>query len=544
MKKHKLFIKHWMEFKPYKKQGKVELYYLKVANKIYSNLDWYTRLTTEEVLFEEELAMLCCFLTCYFEDVISKTNVWNTFRQEHQKLYGKKLPFYEISPDYLDDEINLEDIKFLIWYFASTIQDTQFLNPDNAFIDDIANSAFEVFDREFEYAPENDQLQPFLKFDVKDADFYETRAFIQQVFFDTYLFYPDTKVRLKYDIETLFEDHPETDPDTAMAEIRHLTELYTFNIHNALLGYSASHWASKFLGAAHAAHKGITGISKKINSYFFFDHHTQDEVFLEHIASGMSFKMTKESFDHASELEKGDIIFIGLVKWRDQWWFSGNYLKNKFDADLILDLKNSEKERAEVQFLYDQAEIATILKKQEEAFLAYNNGSQIAFVDGKDIPTFLSDYFEFYNESLGISEEDRNEAAQKQKNEGYLKNPEDKEHRSENLDEPLIVFFNPSHGIELINDVFGAFPDKNNPYFEKETKEDFLHMVCSTDISKEFVDYCVETYKNDLSFFKTAPYANYLEDLDFLMRFYKRQHYFTRPGVILTGLADKKMQQQ
>lgn len=56
------------------------------------------------------------FLTSYLEDLVSGSELWNSFVRKHTKLYDKPLPFY-VTEDYAEEEINNEDICFLIWYF-------------------------------------------------------------------------------------------------------------------------------------------------------------------------------------------------------------------------------------------------------------------------------------------------------------------------------------------------------------------------------------------------------------------------------------------
>ena len=36
----------------------------------------------------------------------------------HKELYGKYLPFYTPDDHYYDDEVNLEDVRFLLWHYT------------------------------------------------------------------------------------------------------------------------------------------------------------------------------------------------------------------------------------------------------------------------------------------------------------------------------------------------------------------------------------------------------------------------------------------
>jgi hypothetical protein len=124
--KERIYIKAWSELKPYERQSRTDVYYLKLANDVKQAF-----LSNEEVfqlfmhLGQNQIDLLACFLVSYFEDLISDTNIWNTFVRLHRKFYGNPIPFYETS-EYYEEEINIQDLSFLIWYFMNTVQSEQF----------------------------------------------------------------------------------------------------------------------------------------------------------------------------------------------------------------------------------------------------------------------------------------------------------------------------------------------------------------------------------------------------------------------------------
>ena len=110
----KIVIKDWLELKPYEKQTITDSYYLKICNEVKrvfaTNRQSFVLLM---YLDKKEIDVLSCFLTSYFEDLIAETNIWNSFITTHKRLYNKQLPFYNLD-DYFEDEINPQDISFLI----------------------------------------------------------------------------------------------------------------------------------------------------------------------------------------------------------------------------------------------------------------------------------------------------------------------------------------------------------------------------------------------------------------------------------------------
>jgi len=529
--KDRIYIKHWLELKPQNYSSNTDSYYLKIANKIYSSFNSESKLVLLNFMDKEEIYSFCCFLTCYFEDIISDTNLWQSFKKEYTSNHNKTLPFFNLDSNYIDEEINVEDLAILIWYFINTIQEDKFANPYNEFIWLLANQAMLVLDEEYEFAPENKVLQKFYQLHPEIGDFYDIRHVIHNIFFQSYLFYPDIKQKLNSDISQILEDKKDEDPGLLMEYIKEIIEDYTFNRSSSLLSLNGKDWVKSVLGKSHNKHESISSISNKIKGLFIYKKQDEYSVFLEHIASSMLFELTKKSFDHYNDLKEDDIIYIGLVNFNNEWWFSGSFHEIDFDADLMLDQKNSAKDRAAVNFLMDSNEIKDILKKQEDAFLGFNANSLIAFMKSEDLNSFLDDYTLFFNNSLQLSEQQNKEAHERTRTDGYFGNDSDY-----NIsDDEIIVFFNPKCGIEIFQNISNAFPDKRNPFFTEESHEDVQHILMSEECSTEFAHYLIENYKDKLSYFKKEPYKSYLNDLDFLLKFWKKENYNTKNSLVLIG---------
>ncbi|MGM0496871.1 MAG: DUF3843 family protein [Bacteroidota bacterium] len=533
--KKRIFIKQWLDLKPYDNQTYTDNYYLKLSNEVKQVIMNKHSFVLQDYLDNDGIDALACFLTSYFEDLISETNIWNTFTKIHKRMYGKRLPFYETGDEYYEQEINFPDVCFLMWYFMNTIQLDTFIPPYYDFITETAEKAMEVFDNAWEYAPENEHLKTFYSIDESETDFYIARKLTDNVLFKTYLFYSDALMDLR---ESELEIEEKTENEEHLLSI--LDENRDQTLHNAytrLLGLKGNEWVAEILGENHNLSKDFLGITKKISGYFFYKGQDEENVFIEHIASGKKFNLTKKSFDHSENLKEIDtILFMGIVRWRGEWWFSGIYFQPGFDPDLVLDEKNSMKSRSAVDFLdHQHKEIDDILKKQSKAFKKFNNNQQIAFMESDKIEAFVKDYTEFYNNSLKLSGKKKKEARQRAKDEGFFGDNNETEDFSE-VSESGLVFFNPKSGVEIAMGVNSAFPMKNNPFFnEDESEEHIMFLFFAEEISVELAMFCVDNFKNDLNFFKGADGKLLLDNLDFLLRFWKRGNYFTKPSITLTG---------
>jgi hypothetical protein len=126
----------------------------------------------------------------YFEDVISHFGLFAGLRKIHLKMFGKKLPFYTLGKEYIDEEINVEDIQFIVW---STIQEAvneskrnSLINPENVLIELTSQTIFIILDEEYETAPENEEIYHLLhkyQFD----NFYTFRMILKWLYYNSYL---------------------------------------------------------------------------------------------------------------------------------------------------------------------------------------------------------------------------------------------------------------------------------------------------------------------------------------------------------------------
>ncbi len=101
-------------------------------------------------------------LTCalYLEDCVADGGNWRQFIHWHRKSYGHYLPFYALTGEYLPDEINREDVVFLLWAINSPVGDDfdGVENPMDADLLEFADALYNRLDAAFESAPISDYL--------------------------------------------------------------------------------------------------------------------------------------------------------------------------------------------------------------------------------------------------------------------------------------------------------------------------------------------------------------------------------------------------
>ena len=168
-----IFTQDWMAMHPYEKPNEVDQYYTELANEIYHALD--EACFTHQFKNVEDAKQLALSIAGYFEDVISGAGIWKAFTAECKKRYGTYIPFYENEDDFVPntlnedvpaydpEEINFADIKFLCWHHY---QQSTYIQEAVPFLFSTmtlaAKLAYNLLDKEYETAPENERLITYL----------------------------------------------------------------------------------------------------------------------------------------------------------------------------------------------------------------------------------------------------------------------------------------------------------------------------------------------------------------------------------------------
>ena len=82
---------------------------------------------------------------------------------------ANRCPFYSLDSDYTPGEINTEDIQFLIWHYHMQLNNLDIAySPALDTFAAIAADVMELFEAEYETAPENEKLLHYLQPDEKE----------------------------------------------------------------------------------------------------------------------------------------------------------------------------------------------------------------------------------------------------------------------------------------------------------------------------------------------------------------------------------------
>lgn len=90
----------------------------------------------------------------YIQDIIADSGVWRTFTRICRKFYGRPLPFFNVGEEYIDYELNREDVRFMTWYgLALNYDDMRTVSPFSPEILEAADIFWEELDKIYDDAP-------------------------------------------------------------------------------------------------------------------------------------------------------------------------------------------------------------------------------------------------------------------------------------------------------------------------------------------------------------------------------------------------------
>lgn len=156
MKTPPIYLNDWLRLHPYSATLPTDSYFVSLARELY-------KAYPASHIPEHIRVKLCLYVAAYLEDQISGLGLWQSFTAEHKRLYGTCLPFYQTGRDYLPDEVNREDICFIVWNTWQKVPGRHpYINPLHPDIERCAEIFYNLLSQAYEEAPENNELTGFL----------------------------------------------------------------------------------------------------------------------------------------------------------------------------------------------------------------------------------------------------------------------------------------------------------------------------------------------------------------------------------------------
>ncbi len=392
----KIYPKKWLELHPYKQTNSVDQYYVGIANEIHKRL--YSSTIADAFEEEENIRYTSLCLAAWFEDVISQTGIWQAFTAECRKRYGTYLPFYPIKGDYFPDEINLEDIRFLLWHHIQYLcRGISAINPENPGIEQTAQEIYGLLAEEYETAPENERMQEFLYHSAMgEEDFFHYREILDWFHYQCY-FNIENVAQCRDEAERLLDDEKIT-PEMAETLIYATRTSLTFKGRRNLLSLTSPEWLA-LIGKAHPEHQLWGKVKARENSCYLLEKEDDEFLYVKDLCSEDEgeFKITKKSLNlsaiRSREAGKSTLI-CELIYFGNAWWQCGMLLENKYNqkmAEYVDDLTKQKEKTNEKAAFHDFIKVSggksfVFCQSQEEISDFLLNKMDYNLKEGLDIP--------------------------------------------------------------------------------------------------------------------------------------------------------------
>jgi len=488
MKKYKnrIFHQEWQNLHPHSKPASSDFYFVKLSNTFLEMVD-----DLFPVLSEKTKKRIALSVAAYFEDIISKFGLWNGFTRKHYQMYGKYLPFYELSGSYLPEEINIEDVMFLIWSIMQmeTLETEQIMiNPENIGIAALGLKMFLVLEDEYETAPENEMLYNFFTESVNYESFFTFRPVISWLYYNSYLIMPYTDGKLKEALKDVKNNNE-------------YTNVLTYTITNELifrnpcgpLALKTYEWLSAIVDESTTLGKMLLETQircKKSRIYLVTDVNDAGVTLLPYDNDEPIF-LLKEVFTQGFPYKTGDTVICNLVYYNKKWELNG-FIVNAT-------IQQYEKEREEAKRQKENATYSMNL------FLKANDDKPIRyFRNGKE-------YEDFFKIAFKLPKKMKENPFKGYKN--------------------LVSFINAEYGTTTIADLAIYIKDKDNPCYNKKIADKYgLCVFSEIELFKELIDYLIKNQSlPDLAMnsLKGKERGSELvqKNLDFLFRFLQPQSF-------------------
>lgn len=493
-----------------------DLYYQRLANRLQDCFCTLDKIAKEHIA--EVMHRGAIILANYMEDIVADSGQWRTFSNLCQKFYGHPIPLYHEDEEYYSDEPSLNAIRYLLWSVASDVSGEVVLS-NSKIIEQMAITAHTILEEAFEEAPVNEQLADDVKSQLRLAteSFDQLRTVLLWLFKSCYLTAGKQNEELiRENAEEMLsstesEDMPEL--PLSMALFYASTKcIFDYQI-GPLALYPKDYLAAmmRTIDMERQA-EDIDKIEMLGMGIYKYEHIKSRFNLIGHVQKTERLRLTRTNGKEI-EIEAGELnlseemlnshdgfMASSFVFYLGEWHLNGIMFP-------LSEITKNWKQLCEEDNDYLKPGTETLTANM---ILERTNGQQIAyFANREQLKVFLEEKIRFPRHMLNFIDEQGGELP--------------------------TLFVDTEEPKNCLQFFFGYSPciaDPNNPFYdeEKARKEAFNVLWDAESVTTHAVKYLLEhnylpdIYNDEvLSRFSTP--AEKSHDIDFLMRFYRRENY-------------------
>ncbi|MGL5317140.1 MAG: DUF3843 family protein [Bacteroidales bacterium] len=339
----RIFNKDWAAIHPFQTSCQSDPFFVDVANNLYKSIK-----KVKSLPHVEKGALRLCAInaTAYLEDIISTPSLWKAFTTKYEAEYGKKLPFYDIDDDYIENEVNLQDLQFIVWFtLQRNVKEGTVIDPADPYILHIATTFYKHLFEYYETAPENEELNEYLKkmTDCKDMGTFQDFAY--WIYTYSYLF-SESVAKRDAQINALLKPHVSF---LSMDEIQRLAYGYQKELvqtsPSGPLALYVNEWAALLAAQLDVKNaKRFETIQTRKKEIYLIVSDTKTHLTLSS-AEEEKIKIAKSDLPPNMEFQKGDSVETSLTLFDNRWFITNSLIIS--DSETFKKEAEARKEKKE-----------------------------------------------------------------------------------------------------------------------------------------------------------------------------------------------------
>ncbi|MDE5807015.1 MAG: DUF3843 family protein, partial [Muribaculaceae bacterium] len=374
--------------------------------------------------------------------------------------YNGWLPFFDTShEDYFNDDLNIEDIKLIIWInLVRTGQpEGRIFSPFSPAVELMAESCYEILIEAFDKAPKASRIRDFIKITFAKRHYYQLRALSVWIGVDFPLTaVPFLRQQILSDAIELTEMYKESD----FTMCYYMAECHVSWIkYCSFIGYSSMEILSVM-----AEDYGFPETAKllkeiKVISPALYEIMERGKDFIKvRNVVDEEFLITLDSFKSTVQLNNVEGFLASIVRFGDSWYVNGS-------VNMFSQLPEKERERLNLNFIPES------IKEKVREFIRNHDGKKLFYCKSEKAVGKLLGFA-----TPKLNDED-NESGIKAKN--------------------ILLVMSDTGLASIVPDVCQLFADPENKLYRKTADRDgseSLHLICSGEIPDDVAEYIQENH--------------------------------------------------
>ncbi len=377
-------ISDWLNMKPYSALiPKYDEFYLESCRKVMGLFAQHEKWLDSQDMTKGLQKELACQLVSYMEDFANEIGIWKAFVETNKELYGYYLPFYDLT-NYSIEDINVQDIQFLIWHFVTKYTEEEYItDPKHDIISALAVQIYRYFDSVVEQAPTSTLYDNYFKM-TDDKTFFDFKTKMSWFATKSYLLGVEISKKMQELIRELKEDKRNLDPVMLNKLFYLATDNYLFQKRSSYSALNAPEWFAKVAKCSDAMRQDILDTTYWIEGKFYFKEKQSKHLIFEHIFTKKRYNARTDSFQEVNKLLKNanDAFVMHIMRWKNEYYLSGAVYNEPMNEKKE---KQYRSEPSKSPWIFSEEKLELMQKavdETHESFLIYN-GSPLAFYENE-----------------------------------------------------------------------------------------------------------------------------------------------------------------